>query len=151
MGNRSKKPVPNTKQAASSSLVAASLSAHYSGPIPPASEMVKYEEVCPGMANRIMELAENQSKHRQKLESQVVRTACIVNILGVICALIIALASLWVCWLCIREGHTALGSSIGVLGIGGIVSAFIYGTRSNRQEREKKWEKIQEARSRYNV
>src|SRR5216683_2242268 len=44
----------------------------YRGPIPPADELIKYEQACPGAADRIIAMAENQSKHRQGLEDKVV-------------------------------------------------------------------------------
>lgn len=42
----------------------------FSGPIPPASELLKYEQVLPGAAERIMSMAERQSIHRQKMEDK---------------------------------------------------------------------------------
>jgi uncharacterized membrane protein len=38
----------------------------YSGPLPPASEVAKYEEVYPGAAERIISLAENVQKLQEK-------------------------------------------------------------------------------------
>lgn len=46
--------------------------AHYSGPIPMASEMAKYEQLCPGATNRLITMAEKQESHRHSLESTVV-------------------------------------------------------------------------------
>ena len=44
----------------------------YRGPIPPADELIKYEQACRGAADRIIAMAESQSKHRQELETKVV-------------------------------------------------------------------------------
>lgn len=44
----------------------------YSGPIPSADELIMYEKACPGAADRIIAMAESQSKHRQGLETKVV-------------------------------------------------------------------------------
>lgn len=44
----------------------------YSGPIPQASELEKYEKVLPGSADRIIKMAESQSEHRHELEKRVV-------------------------------------------------------------------------------
>ena len=38
----------------------------FSGPIPPPNIIKGYEEILPGSADRIIAMAENQSKHRQK-------------------------------------------------------------------------------------
>src|SRR5438046_6994388 len=44
----------------------------FEGPIPPPSLLRQYEEVFPGAAERIVTMAEKQSAHRQKLESDVI-------------------------------------------------------------------------------
>lgn len=46
----------------------------YSGPIPSANELKKYEDVLPGAAERIIAMAENQSRHRQKNGNENVRS-----------------------------------------------------------------------------
>ncbi|MBI1812975.1 DUF2335 domain-containing protein [Candidatus Peregrinibacteria bacterium] len=45
---------------------------YFSGPIPPASELAKYEQACSGAANRIIAMAEKQEAHRHTLESTVI-------------------------------------------------------------------------------
>lgn len=50
----------------------ASVTKMYSGPIPPAEELIKYEQACPGAADRIICMAENQATHRQGLEAKVI-------------------------------------------------------------------------------
>ena len=42
----------------------------YSGPIPPASELEKYEKIQQGAADRIIRMAEKQSSHRQAMETK---------------------------------------------------------------------------------
>jgi len=45
----------------------------YAGPIPSADELAKYENILPGSANRILEMAEKQSRHRQNMESEMLK------------------------------------------------------------------------------
>ncbi|WP_254908530.1 DUF2335 domain-containing protein [Halomonas citrativorans] len=40
----------------------------YSGPLPPSSEMERYESIMPGAADRILFMAEQQQKHRHDQE-----------------------------------------------------------------------------------
>lgn len=40
-----------------------------SGPIPPPEVLAGYEQILPGAADRLLSMAENQSQHRQELES----------------------------------------------------------------------------------
>jgi uncharacterized membrane protein len=42
-----------------------------SGPLPGAEELAAYEEVLPGLANRIVEIAENEQTHRHALNERV--------------------------------------------------------------------------------
>lgn len=69
----------------------------YSGPIPPASELIKYNDACNNAADRIIAMAEEQAKHRQAMEktemdnrlttvkfSMVCSTLCVVVLSGVI-------------------------------------------------------------------
>lgn len=46
---------------------------HQSGPLPPAEELIKYNNVVPGAAERIIQMTEKQSAHRIALESMVVK------------------------------------------------------------------------------
>lgn len=41
-----------------------------SGPLPPSSELERYEKILPGAAQRILELLENETRHRQALEKE---------------------------------------------------------------------------------
>jgi uncharacterized membrane protein len=55
----------------------------YSGPLPQAEQLQKYEEVLPGAADRIIRMAEEQSAHRQEIERQIVASASRDSIAGV--------------------------------------------------------------------
>lgn len=46
----------------------------FSGPLPPPEILNGYEKVCPGAADRVIKMAESQSKHRQSLEKSVVKS-----------------------------------------------------------------------------
>jgi uncharacterized membrane protein len=119
------------------------VTASYAGPIPPASEMMKYEESCPGLPNRIMAMAEQQAKHRQELERTAIKAGSRNSTLGVVFAFILSLSTLAAGTFCIYLGKDILGTSIGGAGLAAIIGAFIYGTKSNRAERESKYKSSQ--------
>lgn len=54
-------------------IIQAIVSQHYSGPIPPASELAKYKETLPDAPERIMSMAETQQKHRNELERALIK------------------------------------------------------------------------------
>jgi len=108
----------------------------YSGPIPPPDLLAKFAEIIPNGADRILKMAENQSKHRQCIEKWAVIGGTILSHFGVACAMIIVLGTLYFGSQLIREGHTISGSIFAGSGLLGLVTAFIYGTRSRREERK---------------
>jgi uncharacterized membrane protein len=136
MSSKSKKNLPARQR--TPNVAATHVAASYSGPIPPASEMMKYEEACPGLPSRIMEMAEKQSAHRQHIEAIAIKASSRNSTLGVIFAFLLAIATLCIGGLCIFLDKDGLGTLIGGAGLASIVGAFIYGTRSNRAERESK-------------
>ncbi len=113
--------------------------ASYSGPIPPPSELAKYEELLPGSAERIIAMAEKQSNHRQDLEKITIKSGSRDSLLGLIFGLIIGLAGIGSGTYCIIKGATAAGTVIGGGSLVSLVSVFIYGSRQRRKEREAKY------------
>ena len=102
----------------------------YSGILPPPAMLEHYDKIVPGSAERLIKMAENQSQHRMKLESQVIHSDSRNSTIGVISALIITVGTLVLAGYAIKMGQTLAGGVIGSLGIASIVGAFIYGTRS---------------------
>jgi uncharacterized membrane protein len=107
----------------------------YSGPIPPPDLLAKFGEIIPNGADRILKMAEEQSKHRRCIEKWAVIGGTILSYVGVGCAMIIAFGTLYFGSQLIREGHAIYGSVFAGSGLIGLVTAFIYGTRSRREER----------------
>lgn len=110
----------------------------FSGPIPPPELLSKYGEIIPNGADRILKMAENQSTHRQCIEKWAVIGGTILSYFGVFCAGIIALATLYLGSQLIRGGHVVPGSIFAGSGLIGLVTAFIYGTRSRKDERSRR-------------
>ena len=134
---KNSKPVPQTE----SKPTILSRSLTYSGPLPTASELGKYEQICQGAADRIIRMAEKQSEHRQNIETIVIKAASERSILGVKYAYRIALGAFVLSGFCFYFDHAFAGGAIFGTTLISIISAFIYGTNSNKQEREEKWDK----------
>lgn len=106
------------------------------GPLPPAEELAKYEEVCKGAADRIIKMAEGQSEHRKAIEKSVVDSANRRANRGLVFAFILALVVL-------VGGFALILNDYGAAGVGLIVgeavalsSLFIYGKVDQRKERQ---------------
>ena len=126
MGN---KPASKNSVAVAASMMHARIAI---GPLPSPEELKQYENILPGSAERILSMAERQSEHRQFLEKRDSQD----QHLGIVFAFTLALAALVAGCVVVLNGHPILGSLFGLSGVGGIVATFIYGTRSNRKERE---------------
>lgn len=113
--------------------------ASYSGPLPQPSALQKYEEVLPGAAERIIQMAETQSLHRHKLEAIAVKSGSRDSLLGLIFGLIIGLAGIGSGTYCIIKGATIAGTVIGGGSLVSLVGVFVYGSRQRRKEREAKY------------
>jgi len=113
----------------------------YSGPLPPPDAIQKYDEIIPNGAERIMAMAEKQSEHRQQLEKKALDTDSRNSLLGVIFAFILGFTALISGITIVYLGQPISGTIFGSAGLVSLVSAFIYGTRERRKEREAKAKK----------
>lgn len=110
----------------------------HSGPIPDPMTLEGYNRIVPGAADRIIRMAEEQSAHRQRIEAIAIKSRARDSLIGIISGLIIALVTIAAGTFIIYIGKVWSGTIIGSAGLVGLVSVFIYGTRSNRKERESK-------------
>ena len=85
-------------------------------------------------------MAERQATHRQDLERTVVRGDSRRAFCGLFVGAIVALCVLGGAVFLIYNGHDWAGSVIAALDIVSLVSVFVYGSISRRQERIKKSE-----------
>lgn len=133
-------PTPSG-QSPSAKLLAAKLEvsreSSFIGPLPPPSLLKGYEEVCPGAAKQIIEMAQAQSAHRRQTENDMhaamvedMRRSYQENRRGQICAVIVVLAFLVAGVYVAVSGHPWPGALLGGLGGGGvglqtIINAFL--------------------------
>ena len=107
--------------------------------MPPPEVLVQYNQTVPDAAERIITMAESQSRHRQELESKVIESDIKNSRLGLHYGLIIGLAAVIGGTICITSGYEVGGSIIGGTGLTGLVGVFVYGSRSKRKEREQRY------------
>ena len=104
----------------------------YSGPIPPPEHLDHYEKVLPGAADRILSLAEGEANHRRKLEKQALDIDTVIahrekNQIagGQWFAFIITLCFIGSGSFLIYTGKSIPGTILSMMGLVGIVSAFL--------------------------
>ncbi len=139
------------------SIITSSTTVQFSGPMPPPELLERYEQICPGSADRMLGLVEGEAKYRREMESAIVhseidrtRKSFAEAKRGQICAVIITLSTLIAGVYAAVTGHEVSGSIIGSAGIGGIVTTFILGRAKHKPEEKLVSEPDQEPSSRSN-
>lgn len=108
------------------------------GPIPDASTLEAYEKTCPGSADRIIKMAEQQAQHRQNIEMKVIKSKSGDSRTGIWFAFIIAMTGLIAGSLLIAYDKSLEGLLVILGDIVTMVGVFVYGTRSEKAERIEK-------------
>ena len=108
---------------------------YWAGPLPHPEILKEYDRLVPGSAKQLLDQAIKQSDHRMDLERRVTRSDSKRANWGLASALTVAIGSLGVCAYAIGHSAEWAASILGGGTIASLVYAFIYGTRSRREER----------------
>jgi uncharacterized membrane protein len=110
----------------------------FSGPLPPPLVLREYNEIIPGLAERIVALAEKQTEHRIGIEAKVIGSDISRSWGGLICGFVVALTCVAAGTICILYGHDWAGATLATGAVGGLVYTFIHGTAARKAERTEK-------------
>ena len=102
-----------------------------SGPLPTPEILAQYGAIDPDFPNRIVGLAEREADHRHHFEDVALAHLRLLRPLGVVCATLIALATLGLLFYCIYTKQTGLTMILSVVVILEIVAPFV----SNRLQK----------------
>ena len=112
-----------------------------SSPLPPPSLLSGYEAVCPGAADRIIRMAEQEVEHRRATETAIVRAGVAQGQRdsddakrGQIFALVIVLTSIGGAIFLGFNGHELSASALGLGAVGSVVTTFIMGRAAKSAE-----------------
>lgn len=106
----------------------------FSGPLPPPSMLIKYNEAFPGCAERIVGMAERQSSHRQDIERKVIYSNVISERIGQILGFILAIAVVSAGVYLAMHDKPTQGIVAILAPLIGLVTAFIYGKRHQQKQ-----------------
>lgn len=98
----------------------------FSGPIPPPDVLSEYNQVLPGLAERIVRMTEDEGRHRRDVESRVVR----LSELGLASATLIALTIIVGGLVAAVKGAEHAGFAAVLAAVTGLVAVFVVGRRS---------------------
>jgi uncharacterized membrane protein len=127
-------PSTPTEEQLTTSELRAEFASFWSAPLPRPEILAKYNEAFPGCAERIVAMAEQQSAHRQKIESTVINGNVYSQKtglwLGFVLALIVISSGAWL----VYTGHVEWGAGFISVPLIALVSVFVLGKRDqNRQ------------------
>jgi len=106
----------------------------HAGPLPSARELSKYEQVLPGLADRIVTMAESQSVHRQEIENRVITSDSYRATFGLVFAFIIVIGGIIASVYLILNDKQVSGLLLGGTPLAVVVGAFIYQKRNTTEE-----------------
>jgi uncharacterized membrane protein len=111
---------------------------HHSGPLPSPDFLKQYDLIIPGLAERIVKMAEDQQSHRLSLENKVISSQLDESkrgqFLGVTVATLCIIASFTLSLL----GHEYVAGIIGGTTVIGLVTVFVLGKKEQRKDLQKK-------------
>lgn len=124
-------------------LTSTEVTSTWSGPIPPPGALQRFNEIVPGAAERILNMAEKQLDHRMQMEETVVKGDSRRSYLGLTAGFILSAAIIAGGVFLVANGHDMAGGLLVGVNIVGLAGVFVYGTHSRRAERERKAERMQ--------
>ncbi len=131
---------PNEESSSAPRLV--QISSSHSGPIPSPGDLERYEAILAGAANRILKMAENAQANRHERDRQELEIERLAiaedskrSYLGVAAASIISLVCIGGGIYLITRGHGWEGTVLIGIDLAGLVSIFVYGTKSRNADR----------------
>lgn len=137
MGKNKQRAILARKQN-NTAIFAASRSSTFIGPLPPPEILDRYNQVVPGMAERLMRDFEKQTDHRMFIEKQVIRSKIIQSYIGQTTGFVLGLTGLVFGYALIHAGKdgTGIASILGSLSwLGGI---FVVGKLKQSKDLKKK-------------
>jgi len=100
--------------------------------LPPPDILKQYEEIVPGIAKTMVNIAENQSKTRLHLEIRKVNGNLVKSFTGLILGFLMGIFGLWGGFYLTFKGYNVLGIILSSSTLVTLVMSFIYGSQSKR-------------------
>lgn len=108
----------------------------FTSPLPPPSILREYNELIPNGADCLMTMAENQARHRIRIESIVIQGDTRRSYIGLWLGFFVALLVLLTAMYAIYAGEPVLAGAIVTIDLIALSSVFVYGSITRRIERQ---------------
>lgn len=125
-----KPPAPQNPKPQQVNTIRAVASQSWQGPLPSPADLAKFDEVIPGLAERIVTMAEAEGKHSRRTQFIAVATASVSQVLGQVFALAVALGGLYAAYWLAMKDHDGVAMVVGGATITTIAGAFLQHRRN---------------------
>lgn len=102
------------------------LQQHYSGPLPHPEALAQYDQIVPGAAERIIQMAEKEMAHRHETENTMTKSAIRTTYLGIVFAFLSVLVLSGSVLYALYKGFDTVAGSIAVGSIAAVAGVFIF-------------------------
>lgn len=120
---------PLTPQAAQQRITQLERREFFKGPLPHPDHIAQYEAIHPGLADRIVRMAEEEAIHRREMERQIIAAEAHDARWGQRYAFLVVMVVIAGATYAATQGAQWFATIIGVGGLAGIVSTFIIGRK----------------------
>ncbi len=111
---------------------------HHSGPLPSPDFLKQYDLIIPGLAERIVKMAEDQQSHRQSLENRVISSQLNESKRGQFLGFTVAMLCIGASVALSLLGHEYVAGILGGTTVVGLVTVFVLGKREQQKDLQKK-------------
>ena len=108
---------------------------HFSGPLPRPEDLAKYDQIVPGAAARIIQMAETEMAHRHDNENKLSKSVIWTTAMSIIFAFLSVVMLSFLCFYAIYKGYPTVAASIAVGAIAAVAGVFLY--KSSKKEKDK--------------
>ena len=131
--------IPSRQQAAQSQAddeqaVVATYAELTVGPLPPPHILKGYNDIVPGAADRLLQMAERQSDHRMEMERAVVSADSRRSYIGLVAAFVLSAGIIGGGLYIIALGHQWPGVLLIGVNVVSLAGVFVYGSRNRRDQ-----------------
>ena len=107
----------------------------HSGPLPHPELLSRYNEIVPNAAERIMNMAENEQKHRLLMDKKSTINAIIMGYLGIIFALFSVVILAGLVYYALLKGFDVTAAALGVGAIASVAGVFMFFRRNIKKNK----------------
>lgn len=104
----------------------------WQGPIPSPKQLAEFEAIKPGLANRIVSMAEDEGVHSRLIERRALNWSIAAQLVGQVFGLGIALACLYAAYWLAMAGHDAVAGILGGATLTTVALAFLRWRKSGK-------------------